>query len=578
LGLDDEERFAQIPCLNEVDVVESLPPFSLVRFRGLIQDVFEPEIYEAVIQQSDDGTGESRPLTTKYREFIEPMPGKTLTSMGQSGYSQRSPFYCVPLPGETEWAHTKAAAWTLSGGGAVQKPPQATGSNRPKRTRPEDDIDMNSEAMPPPQSREPRQKIRSSAGATTCIPCPQGLQTAEQFGLNFPIPSEENKKGGKSVACIVKMYDESETLRLCEAVEFVGVLCVNPEAAGLEPGELLDARNPSSSFVPRLHAICVRKLPFQNPLVPYTPAFLSEARLAAAFQRSLAAPGLLAATRCKAVEHLASSLGGDTLAAQYVLMMLVSRSFAKLGDQSLGIWSMNLACWPNNLDVLKFKEAIAQMVPRVASYEITAETLNTQRWRPVKDFAANRLVSSQLQLTSGTVVIFDETKMGQGNLVDAGVRNVNAIRSLVNEQELVCDYQVYDVKVPLEVQAINVSPRKSIIADIDVLLPLCPSEGLPPQISSDALDAIRLLLALVTRTAKPMRIPDEVAHKFSEDFASVREQGDTKPELAHAWMSLARAFCLTHGDDELSAEKWSQVFEMETERLRRCRQEKLLSP
>jgi len=399
--------------------------------------------------------------------------------------------------------------------------------------------------------------------------------------LNFPIPSEEGRKGGKSVACIVKLYDDAETLRLCEAVEFVGVLCVNPEAASfneLEPGELWDARNPSTSFVPRLHAICVRHLPFQNPLVPYSPAFMSEARLAAAFQRSLAAPGLLAATRCKAVEYLASSLGGDTLAAQYVLMMLVSRSFAKHGDQSLGIWSMNLACWPNNLDTLKFKEAIAQFVPRVAFYELTAETLNTQRWRPVKDFNANRLIASQLQLTSGTVVIFDETKMTQGNLVDAGVRNLNAIRTLVNDQELVCDYQVYEVKVPLEVQAINVSPRKSVVADIDVLLPLCPTEGIPSLLSSDALDAIRLLLALVTRTAKPLRIPDEVAHKFGEDFAAARELGEVKPELANTWMSLARGFCLTYGDDELSAEKWSQVLEMETERLRRCRQEKLLSP
>jgi len=197
----------------------------------------------------------------------------------------------------------------------------------------------------------------------------------------------------------------------------------------------------------------------------------------------------------------------------------------------------------------------------------------------VKDFAANRIVASQLQLAAGTVVIFDETHMMEGQLQDAGVRNMNAIRNLVNDQELVCDFQSYDVKIPLEVQTINVSPRKSIIADIDVVLPLCPSVG-----ASDsscelaALDAIRLLLALITRTAKPLRIPEEVAHKFGEDFAAAREQRDIKPELAHTWMSLARAFCLTYGDDELSAEKWSQVLEMENERLQRCRQQKLLSP
>jgi len=263
-------------------------------------------------------------------------------------------------------------------------------------------------------------------------------------------------------------------------------------------------------------------------------------------------------------------------------MMLVSRSFAKHGDQSLGSWSLNLGCWPEGLDVCKFKDTVAQFVPRVACYEVTAEKLNSERWRPVKDFTANRLVASQLQLAAGTLVIFDETKMAAGNLVDAGVRNMDAIRTLVNDRQLACDFQSYEVKIPLEVQTINVSSRKSIVADIDVLLPVRPSSGIlgvgVQAIDAAALDAVRLLLALITRTAKPLRIPDDVAHKFGADFAAAREQRDIKPELAHSWMSLARAFCLTHGDDELSAEKWSQVLEMEVERLQRCRQEKLLSP
>jgi len=589
LGLDDEERFAQIPCLNEVEVVDSLPPFSLVRYRGLVQDVFEPEIYEAVVQENDDITGDSRPVTTKYRELIASVPGKTHKSLGHASYSQRGAYYCVPLPGETEWAQATAAAWSLAGGGVAKTPVEVAHSNRPKRTRPDEDMEMNAEAMQPPPKCEPQEKRHTSSSSAR--PRASGKprrQTAEQFGLNFPIPSEEGRVGGKALACMVKLYDDdAETVRLCEAVEFVGVLCVNPEVASFNDmdafsGCAWDARHPSCSFVPRLHAICMRRLPFQNPLLPYTPAFMSEARLAVAFQRSLAAPGLLAATRQKAVEHLASCFGGDTLAAQYVLMMLVSRSFAKHGDQSLGTWSLNLGCWPQGLGMGKFKEAVAQFVPRVACYEITAQTLNTQRWRPVKDFAANRLVSSQLQLAAGTVVIFDETQMMEGQLGDAGVRNVNAIRSFVNEQQLVCDFQAYEVKIPVEVQTINISSRKSIISDIDVLLPLCPNAEIAAQcscdISAEAVDAIRLLLALVTRTAKSLRIPDDVAHKFGEDFAAARESRDIKPELAHTWMSLARSFCLTFGDDELSAERWSQVLQMEVERLSRCRQQNLLNP
>lgn len=580
LGLQDEARFAQIPCLNDVELVESVSPFSLVRFRGFVQDVFEPEIYEATVQETDESSGQVRLLTTKYRECVEAAPGKALSSLGTSSYGQRGACYCVPLPGETTWAQAAAATWTQDGGGAITNSVQTAPPSRPKRSRPDEDIDMKA---PPPPAGEPREKRPTpSSGAAPQQVVGHGPPSAEQFGLNFPIPSEENRGNRKSVACIVKLYDDdAEVLRLCDAVEVVGILCVNPEVASLnalEHSGLSDARQPSTSFVPRLHALCVRRLPYHNPLVPYTPDWLSEERLVAAFQRSLAAPGVLSATRNAALNQLTSCLGGDVLAAQYVLMLLVTRSFGKVGEQSLGTWSLNIGCWPEGLDASKLKETVGQLVPRVACYDITAESLNTKRWRPVKDFAANRLVASQLQLAAGTVVIFDETKMAAGNLADAGVRNVGAIRTLVNDQVLTCDFQSYEVSIPLEVQTINLSLRKSIIADIDVILPLCPTAHNVAAPEAGALDAVRLLIALVTRTAKPMVIPDDVAQKFAEDFSVVRQQQDIKPDLAHTWMSLARAFCLTCGDNDLSAEKWSQVLELEGERLRRCRQEKLLSP
>ncbi|CAE8621728.1 unnamed protein product, partial [Polarella glacialis] len=50
LGLEDEENFSKIPCLNDVELAESVAPFSLVRYRCLVQDVFEPELYSLTMQ------------------------------------------------------------------------------------------------------------------------------------------------------------------------------------------------------------------------------------------------------------------------------------------------------------------------------------------------------------------------------------------------------------------------------------------------------------------------------------------------------------------------------------------------
>merc|ERR1719343_1457299 len=90
LKLDDEEALAKIPCLNDIALAESVPPFSLVRYRCLVQDVFEPEFYAAVLEEVDDTTGARRFVTSKYRECVEPTAGRHLEELeGNGSLAQR---------------------------------------------------------------------------------------------------------------------------------------------------------------------------------------------------------------------------------------------------------------------------------------------------------------------------------------------------------------------------------------------------------------------------------------------------------------------------------------------------------
>jgi len=81
----------------------------------------------------------------------------------------------------------------------------------------------------------------------------------------------------------------------------------------------------------------------------------------------------------------------------------------------------------------------------------------------------------------------------------------------------------------------------------------------------------------VTRRPRPLQISDQVGNRFSEDFATVRQELQVRPELCHAWMGLARAHCLTFAEEELTAERWAAVLQLERQRLLRCAQEGLLS-
>jgi len=263
------------------------------------------------------------------------------------------------------------------------------------------------------------------------------------------------------------------------------------------------------------------------------------------------------------------------VAAEYMLMLLVSRSFGKVGETLLGAWSLNLARWPEAAGTGELVAAVKELVPRCARLELSVENLNSQRWRPRKDYDANRLVAGQLQLASGTVLLLDELGMGEGQLTADGFRNANAVSTLVTERSLVCDC-VEEVKLPLELLCVAVSRHKSIIKDMDVLLPLRPSPqaaaGAQPAAGPEALGAARFLIGLVTRRPGPVVMSPEVQEQVSNDFVQARQQFRVPSELCHTWMGLARATCLLQGERALTAEGWQRVLRLERERLTRCGQ------
>eukprot|EP00933_Yihiella_yeosuensis_P004310 TRINITY_DN108681_c0_g1_i1.p1 TRINITY_DN108681_c0_g1~~TRINITY_DN108681_c0_g1_i1.p1 ORF type:complete len:657 (+),score=140.75 TRINITY_DN108681_c0_g1_i1:68-2038(+) len=603
-GLEDEENFAKIPCLNDVGNAESIAPFSLVRYRCMVQDVFEPEFYSAVVEEASADGSATPPcyITTKYRECPTAASGKVLKELGRDALSTRGAYYCVPLPGETTWARQLANAGGLTPRGSSRTSVNqqagtssastsggygyggSAASSAGKRTRSDEDVDMSSVPPPPVADSEAiaSRPLRRRGNSGDKID-PTGADkeiNSDEFGLNFPLPWEEKRGAGYSTACIVKLYDDqAEALKVCESVEILGVLCIDPELANLgkgAAGPFADARSPSTALVPRLHGLIVRRLPFYNPLLPFTPEWLSEARLASAFQRRLAAPGAVAAARGVAMSLLSRGLGGDTLAAEYVLMQLASRVFARHGDLGLGKWSMNIMRWPDGLQVPHLFEAVSELVPRAVHLPVTAESLSSGRWKPKKDFEANRLVSGRLQLASGTLLLLDESQMSVGQLNTDGVKAFQAMQSLVTDQQLPCDYCNYDVNVPVEVNCLLVSRGPSLVKGTDVVLPLRPDaaqSSASAAVAPSSLDAARFLLGILTRQTQPLRIPDEVARVFGEDFSRVRQELEVGQELGHVWMSLARAMCLTHGEEELTVDRWRSVFELEKQRLQRCKQE-----
>ena len=178
--------------------------------------------------------------------------------------------------------------------------------------------------------------------------------------------------------------------------DFVGVLAVDTvltefsngdgaaEVGGSGSGSGVDAalmseylaHNPPASLVPRLHCVCFRPVAPGAPVLPCG-RFTGTVSAAAAAASTAAAAGAataaaaatpapfpdseasaqavtarlaglgggnaLAATRAQVVALLASALGGDTLAAEYLLLNLVSRVYARVDSLPLGGVSLALS-------------------------------------------------------------------------------------------------------------------------------------------------------------------------------------------------------------------------------------------
>lgn len=173
---------------------------------------------------------------------------------------------------------------------------------------------------------------------------------------------------------------------------------------------------PPAGLVPQLHCVRYRKLASAHPI----DASLGSAQSVAQWVEET---GLVAIAEARSAlhEHLTSCLFGDRLAAEYLLLHLVSRVYRRASELNpLGCLPLNLVGLPpvvNSVPVAShFGSFMSELVPAVHTIPLSRETLQTTQLTPVKDYDHERLISGQLQLAAGTQLIVDETALTEGQL------------------------------------------------------------------------------------------------------------------------------------------------------------------
>eukprot|EP01027_Heterolobosea_sp_BB2_P017134 GEZU01024305.1.p1 GENE.GEZU01024305.1~~GEZU01024305.1.p1 ORF type:complete len:633 (-),score=102.39 GEZU01024305.1:748-2646(-) len=561
---ESESEYSKIPFIDDVIAVSSSSSSptnqaKLVRVRCMIQDIFDMELY---LPTYVDKEGKKRAaiyhdtISTQISDTEDAMMFDPFSNYNQSNLLERRTLFCVPIPGESKWAKE------LYRGKTTQR---STGAKN-KRVRDSnglDDIDeempsattvpvvptlvSNDESISAGSLKKARQQVPAPSStattATSTTATAQPLQPANEPTTNlYPIPGSELVD---NTPCLVKVYSEVDgVLRLCDVIELVGIY--NPSASvpsnqltqNPDLGDIFQNNSNDSPFgsrmIPQVHCVFYKKLENYHPLLLASPTLSIPQNECVNIRNAL-------------ITFMANyALGGDMLSAEYLLLHIVSRVYARRGSYALGKFALNLMNSPrdNVLFSLKLSTLISNLVPESHLVQFTREQMMTLRCVPRKDYETNRIVPGILQLVNGTHLIVNQNVLSEGTIDERGIKNLNALRQLVRFQTVLYDFEYHTIEMYADIPVLILSEGNSLI-DADCRIPLASNtftldSNLSFGIDAEALQRCREYIAYVTHQIN-FDFGDEMS-KFAENaFVTERKTNEAvNADTFHSWLTCSR--------------------------------------
>eukprot|EP01102_Stenamoeba_stenopodia_P013168 TRINITY_DN4234_c0_g1_i1.p1 TRINITY_DN4234_c0_g1~~TRINITY_DN4234_c0_g1_i1.p1 ORF type:complete len:742 (-),score=143.21 TRINITY_DN4234_c0_g1_i1:942-3167(-) len=601
------------------------PSGALVRFRCMVQDIFDPEIFLAIFGVNDKMVGLGHYLDS-LPEAVNDVDIGAETSLTYD----RLPLYCIEVPGES--------GWVKQGWEARSNPIPLHEAPHPehaptKRRRVEEELQQEDNMETTAIEKENTMEEEASTKETKRVKWNLEKEATSQTTDDIqPTIHEWNH------ACIVKTYDISDeekpesSVKLNDIIEFVGVLSAEPsidrsseqeDSYGMDFGDFDErrGREPPATLVPRLHAISMKKIHFNNPLFashldylkPNSPEFERFCGEIMPNADSL---------RGHAIEYLASALGGDKLAAEYLFLCLLSRVHNRQGPIPIGKMVLNIVGCPasvphpstselknapKNLNASGFGQILHEAVSSIASLStiipLSIDNLNKSSFAPKKDYALNRLSpnGAQLQLPSGTVVLLDEVALRPGQLKSIGVKNLSALSDLLQWQRVDYDFQYHKMEFSVDYPSVVLSDGNSLLKNTKLtasavdgiesdwfIVPLLSSlteknvtyeiPAVRAPLTADWFyENIRKFMALARHIEPSM--DDNLSERVATDFATLRKTDPTVNEFTlHRWLNLARLVTISFGQTRITTAMWDYARNLETQRSERLREWNKLRP
>lgn len=514
-----------------------------VRMIMLVQDVPNPEMFVGGASNA-------------YRETPQNTqdPFTSWTEGAQNVIWERRPMLLVPIPNEASWVQDDfgvmpPATPTREVDSPAAPPQTNNGANRKRPISSTTMVDSAEQTAAPSLREQP------------AAPTPPPLPTAQQQQIS------------EAGSVLAKFYpaNGAPLPKLHDVVEVIGVVTHTPAdfTNMLDDPSFASASPayPPPSQLPRLQVLHYRTLePVQR---------ISRSVVEAPVQdvRSL----LLASLTSEA-------FAGDALAAEYMLLQLLSRVYARVGDRPLGKLSLNFTrC--TEITASSIVTCVSGLCAYAGGVRLTQlAAADAPSLVPKKDYETERLMRGALQLPASSVLVIDETDVVEGmQFGEVGVKNLSALQAVATKASLPIDFTFYETACPLDVSVISVSRGKSLLRDtFDAAVPVQPDAAAAAAAASvvsaavaGAVDALRLAV-LKARTCGDASIPASEAAALALETAVVSHKNalaqagvDVTQEHLHHALTLARLLAISYGDAEVSAAHVNRASELEVAREKR---------
>ncbi|XP_064382402.1 mini-chromosome maintenance complex-binding protein-like isoform X2 [Halichondria panicea] len=573
--INSQESLTQIPSLNHTPL-HHLPEGTLVRYRAMVQDQFDPEFYLKVYHSRHQQTKAESRHCGMYRDVTEqPAESEIDFEHDLNVTGDRLTLYCVPIPGETKWAKDSFEAQS-----SLTESFSGSSASQSRLKRPLSEERDNCEGCDERDSCEGGGQMEVSEGEGLMNKRPRDTSdirastACKRPDMNTPLPNEEG------VTAIVKVYSDFDSFKVTSMVEFIGVLSVDPSLAcfesttsegvdslinpvGGETAAERKAHSPPPSLIPRLHTITARFITHSCPLLPRE---LSPPVNNSSILSQLSCD--VSVVRQMTLDLLTRTLLGDSVAAEYVLLHLISSVYGRTDVLALGKFAVNLTNFPPSL-VDSLHTVLETIVTKCHLLSMSLENMNKSRFSPKKDYHANRLTAGLLQLTDGTHLVVDETALTPGQLSEVGVQNLTALGNLIQWQKVSYDFQYHTAEFETNVPVLLLSEGKSIL-QTDCWVPMVTSCSSVPQqqLTEDQLHQIRLYLALCRMLQ--YTLSDDIKKNLEEDFVLMRRSDSSvTAEVFHHLLGVSRLVALSRGSAQLTMDHWTHTKHLEALRSNR---------